>query len=96
MIPHHQGGVVMAQEVLRKSKRPQLIKLAKGIITEQKLEIVKMQKYRERWYPTASATPIMWHAEMNHEMAMTPAHKQSMMMSMSFHNESCRFDRAGD
>jgi uncharacterized protein (DUF305 family) len=93
MIPHHQGGVVMAQEVLRKSKRPQLIKLAKGIITEQKLEISQMEKCRQKWYPTASATPIMWHAEMNHEMAMTPAYKQSMMMNMSLGKADAGFDK---
>ena len=93
MIPHHQGGVIMAQEVLRKSKRPQLIKLAKGIINEQKSEISQMQKCRQKWYPTASATPMMWHAEMNHEMAMTPAHKQSMMMSMSLGKADAGFDK---
>jgi uncharacterized protein (DUF305 family) len=93
MIPHHQGGVVMAQEVLRKSKRPELIKLAKNIINEQKQEIAQMEKCRKQWYPTASDAPIMWHAEMNHEMAMTPAHKESMMMSMSLGKADSGFDR---
>jgi uncharacterized protein (DUF305 family) len=83
MIPHHQGALVMAQEVLQKSKRPELIKLANSIITEQKKEIAQMQQWRKQWYPKASATPIMWHTAMNHEMAMTAEHKQSMMMSMS-------------
>ncbi len=59
MIPHHQGALVMAQEVLQKSKRPELIKLAKGIITEQNKEITQMQLWRKQWYPKASATPIM-------------------------------------
>ena len=80
MIPHHQGALVMAQEVLQKSKRPELIKLAKGMIADQKKEIAQMQQWRKQWYPKASATPIMWHAAMNHEMAMTAEHKQSMMM----------------
>ena len=93
MIPHHQGALVMAQEVLQKSKRPELIKLAKGIITEQKKEIAQMQQWRKQWYPKASATPIMWHTEMNHEMAMTAEHKQSMMMSMSLGKADAGFDR---
>jgi uncharacterized protein (DUF305 family) len=93
MIPHHQGGVVMAQEVLQKSKRPELIKLAKNIITEQKKEIAQMQQWRKQWYPKASATPMMWHTEMNHQMAMTAAHKQSMMMNMSLGKADAGFDR---
>jgi uncharacterized protein (DUF305 family) len=93
MIPHHQGALVMAQEVLQKSKRPALIKLAKSIITEQKKEIAQMQQWRKQWYPKASTTPIMWHAAMNHEMAMTAEHKQSMMMSMSLGKADTGFDR---
>ena len=92
MIPHHQGALVMAQEVLEKSKRPELIKLAKGIITDQKKEIAQMQQWRKQWYPKASATPIMWHTAMNGEMAMTPEHKQSMMMSMSLGKADAGFD----
>ena len=93
MIPHHQGALVMAQEVLQKSKRPELIKLAKGMIADQKKEIAQMQQWRKQWYPKASATPIMWHAAMNHEMAMTAEHKQSMMMSMSLGKADAGFDR---
>jgi uncharacterized protein (DUF305 family) len=92
MIPHHQGALVMAQEVLQKSKRPELIKLAKVILADQKKEIAQMKLWRKQWYPKASATPLMWHAEMNHEMAMTPAHKQSMMMSMSLGKADAGFD----
>jgi uncharacterized protein (DUF305 family) len=92
MIPHHQGALVMAQEVLQKSKRPELIKLAQGIISDQNKEIAQMQLWRKQWYPKASATPIMWHAQMNHEMTMTAEHKQSMMMSMSLGKADARFD----
>jgi uncharacterized protein (DUF305 family) len=93
MIPHHQGALVMAQEALQKSKRPELIKLAQGIITEQKKEIAQMQQWRRQWYPQASATPVMWHAAMNGEMPMTAAHKQSMMMNMSLGKADAGFDR---
>ncbi len=92
MIPHHQGALVMAEEVLQKSKRPELIKLAKGILADQKQEIAQMKLWRKQWYPKASATPIMWHSAMNHEMAMTPQHKQSMMMSMSLGKADAGFD----
>jgi uncharacterized protein (DUF305 family) len=92
MIPHHQGALVMSQDVLTKSKRPELIKLAKSIIAEQKKDIAQMQQWRKQWYPKASTTPIMWHSEMNHEMAMTPKHKESMMMSMSLGQADAGFD----
>jgi uncharacterized protein (DUF305 family) len=92
MIPHHQGALVMSQEVLAKSKRPELTKLAKSIITEQKKEIAQMQKWRKQWYPKASAEPIMWHAEMNHEMPMTAAHKEMMQMSMPLGKADANFD----
>ncbi|AFY91371.1 DUF305 domain-containing protein [Chamaesiphon minutus] len=93
MVPHHQGALVMAQEVIQKSKRSELIKFAKNIITEQKKEIAQMQQWRKQWYPTASATPMMWHTEMNHQMAMTAEHKQSMMMSMSLGKADAGFDK---
>jgi uncharacterized protein (DUF305 family) len=92
MIPHHQGALVMAQEVLAKSKRPELIKLANGIITDQKKEIAQMKLWRKQWYPKASAEPIMWHTAMKHEMVMTAEHKQSMMMSMSLGKADAGFD----
>jgi uncharacterized protein (DUF305 family) len=92
MIPHHQGALIMAQEVLQKSKRPELIKLAQSIISEQQKEIAQMQQWRKQWYPNVSTTPIMWHATMNHEMPMTAEHKQSMMMSMSLGKADAGFD----
>jgi uncharacterized protein (DUF305 family) len=93
MIPHHQGALVMAQEAVQKSKRPELIKFAKNIITEQKKEIAQMQQWRKQWYPKAAATPMMWHTQMNHEMPMTAEHKKSMMMSMSLGKADVLFDR---
>jgi uncharacterized protein (DUF305 family) len=92
MIPHHQGALVMAQEVLEKSKRPELIKLAKGIITDQQKEIAQMKLWRKQWYPKASVAPTMWHTEKKHEMVMTAEHQQSMMMSMSLGKADAGFD----
>jgi uncharacterized protein (DUF305 family) len=93
MLPHHQGALVMAQEAIQKSKRPELVKFAKNIIAEQKQEIAQMQQWRKQWYPQAAATPMMWHAQGNHEMPMTTEHKQSMMMSMSLGKADAGFDR---
>jgi uncharacterized protein (DUF305 family) len=91
MIPHHQGALVMAQEVLTKSKRPELIKLAKSIISDQQQEITQMQQWRKQWYPKASATPVMWHTAMKHEMSMTAEHKEMMQMNMSLGKADSQF-----
>jgi uncharacterized protein (DUF305 family) len=93
MIPHHQGALIMSQAVLTKSKRPELVKLAKSIIAEQQKEIAQMQQWRKQWYPQASATPIMWHAQMNHEMSMTAEYKEMMQMNVSLGNADAGFDK---
>src|SRR5919199_74650 len=50
MIPHHEGAVEMAQEVLNKSQRPELKKLAQDILTSQQQEIDQMKDWRKAWY----------------------------------------------
>ncbi|MCY7336966.1 MAG: DUF305 domain-containing protein [Chamaesiphon sp.] len=93
MMPHHQGALVMAQEAIAKSKRPEVIKLAKSIVADQKQEIAQMQQWRKQWYPKASATPVMWHAAMKHEMPMTAEHMQMMQMNMSLGKADAGFDK---
>ena len=50
MIPHHEGAIVMAQDALNKSHRPQIKRLAQSIITSQQQEIDQMKRWRQRWY----------------------------------------------
>jgi uncharacterized protein (DUF305 family) len=50
MIPHHEGAVTMAKEVLSKTKRPEIKQMAKEIVTSQKAEIEQMQQWRKAWY----------------------------------------------
>ncbi|MEG5033013.1 DUF305 domain-containing protein [Microcoleus sp. AT3-D2] len=50
MIPHHEGALVMAEDVLKKSKRPEMKKLAQEILTSQKQEIEQMKQWRQAWY----------------------------------------------
>ena len=50
MIPHHEGAVVMAEQVLEKSDRPELQQLAKEIIAAQQPEIDLMKQWRQAWY----------------------------------------------
>lgn len=50
MIMHHEGAVVMAQAALTSSKRPELIELAKNIISAQTTEIKMMKDWQKAWF----------------------------------------------
>jgi uncharacterized protein (DUF305 family) len=50
MIPHHEGAVTMAKDMLNKSKRPEIKKFAEAIATSQQAEIEQMQAWRKTWY----------------------------------------------
>ncbi len=50
MIPHHQGAIRMAREVLASGKEPEIRSLAENIVTAQSEEIEEMNAWRERWY----------------------------------------------
>lgn len=50
MIPHHEGAVTMAKEVLGKTKRPEIKQMAKAILTSQQAEISQMKQWRKAWY----------------------------------------------
>lgn len=50
MIPHHQGAVMMAEDALSKSKRPEIKQLAQEIVKAQETEIAQMEQWRQAWY----------------------------------------------
>ncbi len=50
MIPHHQGAIMMAQQILQTTQRPELKELAQNIISAQEGEIAEMQEWRKAWY----------------------------------------------
>jgi uncharacterized protein (DUF305 family) len=79
MTPHHEGAVVMAQEALQKSSRPEIKQLAQSIINAQQKEIAQMKDWRKTWYPSVAATPMMYDAQMGHMMPMSEAMRDSMM-----------------
>jgi uncharacterized protein (DUF305 family) len=92
MLMHHQGAVNMAEEALSKSQRPEIKKLAQDIITAQNREISQMKEWRTAWYPKADSTPMAYHSQMGHMMAMTDKQKQAMMMSMDLGTGDAEFD----
>ena len=50
MLPHHEGAVTMAKEVLEKSDRPEIKEMAQEIIASQQQEIAQMKQWRKAWY----------------------------------------------
>jgi uncharacterized protein (DUF305 family) len=56
MILHHEGAIVMAKDLLTKSTRPELKKLAQDILTSQQSEIDQMKGWQKAWV-TPSPTP---------------------------------------
>lgn len=53
MIPHHDGAIEMAQIALARSKRPEIISLANGIIEAQTRENSDMRLWYESWFGSA-------------------------------------------
>jgi uncharacterized protein (DUF305 family) len=93
MIPHHEGAVIMAQDVLAKSQRTELLELATEIINAQEQEIEQMKQWRKNWYPQALETPMTWNAQMNHSMAMSEEQIEAMRMDMDLGVADENYDR---
>ena len=92
MTPHHEGAITMAQEALQKSTRPEIKQLAQAIIDAQQKEIAELKQWRTAWYPTASATPMMYSADMGHTMPMSEEMKSNMRMDMNLGAADDQFD----
>lgn len=50
MVPHHEGALTMAKEVLGKTKRTEIKQMGKAILTSQQAEIKQMKDWRKAWY----------------------------------------------
>ncbi|HEY9827957.1 MAG TPA: DUF305 domain-containing protein [Stenomitos sp.] len=92
MIPHHEGAVIMAQAAQQKAQHSELKTLATAIIKAQNAEIDQMKQWRAKWYPNASKTPMAWHADMGHMMAMSATQRQDMMMQQDLGAADAGFD----
>src|SRR3989344_2096979 len=53
MIPHHEGAIEMAKVALERSKRPEMLSLANGIIEAQQKEINDMTSWYQTWFGSA-------------------------------------------
>jgi uncharacterized protein (DUF305 family) len=56
MVPHHQGAVAMAKELLKSGEQPALRQMANDIISAQTKEIAQMREWRKEWYGAAGSS----------------------------------------
>ncbi len=50
MIPHHDGALVMAEEGLKNSDRPEIQQVSNDILRTQQVEIDLMNQWKKDWY----------------------------------------------
>ena len=70
MIRHHRGGVTMAQGLLRLSDRPEVVRLAQGIVASQQSEIAAMQDMLTAMGTTPEPEPATQGTADTQDMAM--------------------------
>jgi uncharacterized protein (DUF305 family) len=91
MMGHHVGALVMAQDALDKSKRPEIQKLSRDIIDSQKKEIGQMKTWRKAWYKTDTAVKTKGQGtSMSMMKDLGPADKdydQRFLDAMTEHHE---------
>jgi uncharacterized protein (DUF305 family) len=92
MIVHHEGAITMAEAALANSEREEICQLAEAIVAAQTTEIAQMQEWRQTWYPNASSEPVMYHAEMNHDMPMSKDMAAAMRMDVDLGAADDEFD----
>jgi uncharacterized protein (DUF305 family) len=61
MVPHHQGAVAMAKQLLKQGEQPALRKMGDDIIAAQTKEIAQMRKWRKAWYGSAGSSDASTH-----------------------------------
>ncbi|MBL9091798.1 MAG: DUF305 domain-containing protein [Planctomycetaceae bacterium] len=50
MIPHHEGAIIAAKQVLVSSDRPELKQMAQEMIEAQEAEVLQLKQWRDTWY----------------------------------------------
>lgn len=50
MVPHHQSAIEMAEMAVRRAERPEVTRLARGIVAAQEGEIARMESWYSSWF----------------------------------------------
>jgi uncharacterized protein (DUF305 family) len=81
MTHHHEGAIMMAEMVLKKSQNEELKKFAQKIIDDQKKENAQMQEWREKWFAGKPAAKNMEMPGMADSMKMMSGGEMKMTES---------------
>jgi uncharacterized protein (DUF305 family) len=86
MIPYHDDAIAMSKIALDRSKRPEILSLAEGIISAQELENKDMRRWYESWF----GVPVRANASMGMPMNMMMATGGNDLSNVS----EVQFDKA--
>ncbi|WP_017316001.1 DUF305 domain-containing protein [Mastigocladopsis repens] len=90
---HHQGAIAMAKEAEQKSQRREIKSLARNIIVSQNREENELlRKWRQAWYPKASAEPVAYGGEGKPVAPMSKEQQKSMKMLEDLGSADAEFD----
>ena len=94
MISHHQSAVDMAKMVATRTKRPELNKMATGIIADQQKEIGEMTEWLKAWYEQKPAGMAMQMPGMDKLQAAKDAEFDKLFLSMMAEHHQGAVDMA--
>jgi len=80
MIPHHEGAIATANVALERSKRPEILSLANGIIEAQEREITDMKGWYQSWFGSAPPSGGMGMMRPSDERGSTEASRPNVHM----------------
>lgn len=95
MVPHHQSAIEMAEMAIERAERPEVTRLARGIVAAQESEIARMESWYSSWLgdklvpsmsgPHADADMARLEAADDFDRAflrmMIPHHSSAIMMA---------------
>lgn len=91
MIPHHQGAVEMAEYEIKYGKSPEMIRLARKIVTAQQKEIAEMEAMLKNYpYREGETVPIKYVDAMN-KIMMDMMHQTPTDEELKGKNVDCSF-----
>jgi uncharacterized protein (DUF305 family) len=99
MIAHHEGAMVLAQQVKEKTQRPEIKKLAEDILAGEPLAIAELYQWKKDWYRdirkvSAKAVPNLGEYDENFDLrflnALITHHEEGIIMAKEIRLKSTR------
>lgn len=85
MVPHHEMGVMMAEDALSKASNPKTKEFARMIKQKQPKEVAQLKSWRQQWFGSAT-TPPMDHSDYE-PMSAGPGYDRKWTEMMIEHHQ---------